>query len=72
MFISLAHTVPSGMLNNGCLLAGEAESLAAAVHRLNSLACQSGTDGLEESLRAYGLKVGSRKNQGSDISKEMQ
>lgn len=40
--------------------------------RLNSLACQSGTDGLEESLRAYGLKVGSRKNQGSDISKEMQ
>lgn len=40
--------------------------------RLSSLACQSGTDGLQESLRATGLKVGSQKNQGSDISKEMQ
>jgi hypothetical protein len=38
--------------------------------RLNNLACQSGTDGLAESLKATGLKVGSQKNQGSDISKE--
>ena len=40
--------------------------------RLNNLACQSGTDGLAESLKATGLKVGSQKNQGSDISKERQ